>query len=422
MRSLGELVRDLQPHGLLTLSDQLVYVQNHHHAIFLDQTISDALGGEGWAVRKQAAFESSHALLEAVFKAQNVEGAKGRLDAAAELFASMGHGKLVFDVTAEGGVVRGEGLFYGASFAAKYGKVIRNKQPADSFAAGFSAAAASLAFPSDWGHFEAEEVACAAKGDSGCAFTLARRPERPRLGIAVTRQVVSGLPLKAPPLDTPTSQYPHAIPTAMRVIRNLVAAEDGVLGAFGGRLALVPVGYVNQITFDTMHLLESRTPELVPVYAALVREAAQAGSFYLLGGILSSPEWAISSTSSGPVEHRLEKLLSIARVLGWGRWYSVEFFPGQSLVVRSPTTQESIYYGTRYGASVRNRLFFQQGAVLAVMQLLHRVDFAAQNPISPTSYAALFGASSSRFHVEETRSPLRGDDMCEIVVEALSER
>ncbi|MDC3953439.1 hypothetical protein KEG38_06265 [Polyangium jinanense] len=422
MKSLGELVRDLQPHSLLTLSDQLVYVQSHHHGIFLDQTISDALGGEGWAVRKQSAFESSHALLEAVFKTQSVEGAKDRLEVASALFSSMGHGKLVFDVAAEGGVVRGEALFYGSSFASKYGKVIRHKQPVDSFAAGFSAAAASLAFPSDWGHFEAEEVSCVGRGDGSCAFTLSRRPERPRLGVAVTRQVVASLPLKAPPLDAPASQYPQAIPSAMRVIRNLVATEEGVVRAFGVRLAIVPVGYVNQITFDTMHLLESRTPELVPVYAALVREAAQSGAFHLLGGVLSSPEWAISSKATGPVEHRLEKFLSIARVLGWGRWYSVEFFPGQSLVVRSPTTQESIYYGTRYGASVRNRLFFQQGAVLAVMQLLHRVDFAAPNPISAASYAALFGGGGGRFHVEETRSPLRGDDMCEIVVEALSER
>jgi len=421
MTSLGELVRDIQPHALLGLCDQLVYIQSHHHGVFLDQTISDALGGEGWAVRKQAAFESSHALLEAVFKAENIATAEARLARASGLFSAMGHGKLEFDVTAEGGVVRGARLFYGASFAEKYGAKVRRKHPADSFAAGYSAAAASLAFPSDWGHFEAEETQCVAKREAGCVFQLTRRPERPRLGIAITRQVVAGLPQKAPPLDPPTSQYPQAIPSAIRVIRNLSAGEDGVLRAFGLRLAVVPIGYVNQITFDTMHLLESRTPELVPVYAALVREAAHAGAFHLLGGVLSSPEWSVSSSSSGTPEQRLERLLSIARVLGWGRFYAVEFFPGQSLVVRSSATQESIYYGTRYGASVRNRLFFQQGTVLAIMQMLHRIDFAKPNPISPTSYASLFG-QGPRFHVEETRSPLRGDDMCEIVVEVLSDR
>ncbi len=421
MKSLGELVRDIQPHSLLTLSDQLVFVQCHHHGLFLDQTVSDALGGEGWAVRKQAAFESSHALLDATFRGSSIEGGKERLDTASALFRHMGHGKLLFDVTAEGGMVRGDGLHYGTSFVEKYGKTVRNRRPVDSFAAGFAAAAASLAFPSDWGHFEAEEVACVAKGDSGCAFTLSRRPERPRIGAVVTRQVVASLPLKSPPLDSPASQYPHAIPSAMRVIRNIGADEEGCLRAFGSRVAIVPIGYVNQITYDTMHLLENRTPELVPVYAALVREAAQVGAFYLLGGILSSPEWAQSSSAGGEIEERLEKLLSIARVLGWGRWYSIELFPDQSLVVRSPATQESIYYGTRYGASVRNRLFFQQGAVLAVMQLLHRIELAGERPINPQSYASLF-KSGSRFHVEETRSPLRGDDVCEIVVEALSDR
>lgn len=421
MKAIGELVRDLQPQSLLTLSDQLVYLQSHHQSLFLDQTVSDALGGEGWAVRKQAAFESSYALLEAVFKSRNIEGAKERIEAAIELFAAMGHGKLTFDVTAEGGMVRGDSLFYGTSFCEKYGKLVRQKHPLDSFGSGFAAAASSLAFPSDWGHFEAEEVACVAKGDSGCAFSLSRRPERARLGASVTRHLVSSLPLKAPPLDAPNSQYPHAIPTAMRVTRNLVADAHGSIAAFGVRLAVVPVGYVHQITYDTMHLLENRTPELVPVFAALVREAAHAGAFYLLGGILSSSEWAISSKAVGEVEHRLEKLLAIARVLGWGRWYSIEFFPGQSLVVRSPSTMESIYYSTRHGASVRNRLFFQQGSVLAVMQLLHRIDFATKSPITPISYASLF-KNGPRFHVEETRSPLRGDDVCEIVVEAISDR
>jgi hypothetical protein len=421
VKPVGELVRDIQPQSLLTLSDQLVFMQSHHHSLFLDQTVSDALGGEGWAVRKQAAFESAHALLDATFKEQRIEGSKERLDAAAALFAAMGHGTLLFDVTAEGGMVRGDELYYGASFVEKYGKIVRNRRPVDSFAAGFSAAAASLAFPSDWGHFEAEEVACAAKGDSGCAFTLSRRPERPRIGAVVTRQVVASLPVKSPPLDAASSQYPQAIPTAMRVLRRLASDNAGTMRAFGARVAVVPIGYVNQITYDTMHLLENRTPELVPVYAALAREAAQVGAFYLLGGVLSSPEWAQTLTATGEIEHRLEKLLSIARVLGWGRWYAIELFPDQSLVVRSPATQESIYYGTRYGASVRNRLFFQQGAVLAVMHLLHRVDFSAPQPIAPQVYASLF-KSGSRFHVEETRSPLRGDDVCEIVVEALSDR
>ncbi|MEZ4297329.1 MAG: hypothetical protein R3B70_20360 [Polyangiaceae bacterium] len=52
MTPFGRLIRDLSPHGLLTLSDHLVVCHSHHHALFLEQTIADALGGEGWGVRQ----------------------------------------------------------------------------------------------------------------------------------------------------------------------------------------------------------------------------------------------------------------------------------------------------------------------------------------------------------------------------------
>jgi hypothetical protein len=70
---------------------------------------------------------------------------------------------------------------------------------------------------------------------------------------------------------------------------------------------------------------------------------------------------------------------------------------------------------------VRNRLFFQQGLALALMQLLHRVDFTAEAPMGKGVYDALF-KSGPRLHVEETRSPLRGDRVCEVVATALAER
>ena len=66
MTSFGGLVREVAPHGLLSLSDQLVLYTSHPGALFLDQTVEDALGGEGWGVRRQAAFESAHALLASV--------------------------------------------------------------------------------------------------------------------------------------------------------------------------------------------------------------------------------------------------------------------------------------------------------------------------------------------------------------------
>ena len=94
--------------------------------------------------------------------------------------------------------------------------------------------------------------------------------------------------------------------------------------------------------------------------------------------------------------------------------------PGKLLVLRSPITHESAYYAVRHGKSMRGRIAFQQGTALALMHLLHRVDFSGQDPISTAAYNALF-RDGMRFHVEETRSPLRGDDVSEVVVETISD-
>jgi hypothetical protein len=90
-------------------------------------------------------------------------------------------------------------------------------------------------------------------------------------------------------------------------------------------------------------------------------------------------------------------------------------------VLRCPQTHESVYYAIRHGPTVRTRLSAFQGTALAIMQLLHRVDFTDSTPITPDSYDALF-KGGTRFHVEETRSTVRGDDVCEVIVEALADR
>jgi hypothetical protein len=415
------LVRELAPFGLLSLGDQLVTYQCHHHSLFLDQTVSDALGGEGWAVRRQAAFEASHALLASFYAELGVIEPDERLDLAAELFAAMGQGRLVFDTTAEGGTVRAHDLHYGETYRAKYGGRLRNRRPVDSFAAGFVSAAASLAFPSDWGTLEADEVACVARRDDLCVFALTRRPERPRFGAVVTKQLVESLP-HITPAEIPRPS-PAASRTAADLARMLYGAplsakgeEGGALHLFGQRVAMVPVSYTGQIIFDTAHLVEKRSPELFPLVATLAREAATTGAFHLLGGILASPAWqAEHGKPAREPEVRLEQLVGLARALGWGAFDVEEHTPGRALVLRSPMTHESAYYAARHGAAVRARLFFQQGLALALMHLLESVDFDGADPIGPDTYDALFRAGP-RFEAHETRSPLRGDTYCEVSV------
>ena len=434
MTPFGLLVRPLASQGLLSLGDQLVVHACHHHALFLDQTVSDALGGEGWAVRRQAAFESAHALISSFCSDFGVTDPVERLELASELFTAMGHGRLTFEITAEGGAARGHALHHGASFVEKYATLLKNRRPVDAFTAGFISAAASLAYPSDWGTLEADETTCVAQlaaRPPECIFTLTRRPERPRFGAVVTRGLVEQLLLPSgdegdairaslpPPLGP---EADRASTDLARLLHGAPVDHEGVTRVFGVRLALVPASYLGQITYDTVHLVEKRSPELFPLVGALVREAAQIGSFHLLGGILDSAQW---KAEHGPLaaepEARLDTLLGLTRALGWGAFQATEFVAGQTLVLGARATQETAYYAVRHGTTVRNRLFFQQGLALALMQLLHRVDFNAEEPIAKGVYDALF-KSGTRFHVEETRSTLSGDRVCEVVATAMAER
>ncbi|HEY4121927.1 MAG TPA: hypothetical protein VGM56_28870, partial [Byssovorax sp.] len=316
MTAFGRLVRDVDVDGLLSLGDQLVLFQSHHHALFLDQTATDALGGESWGVRRQAAFEASHALLASLCAEFGIVGAAERLDLAIELFGAMGHGRLALNVTAEGGEARGERLHYGGGFAEKYGGRLKTRRRVDAFAAGYVSAAASLAFPSDWGALEAEETACVARGDPACVLSLTRRPERARFGTVVTRPLVEALP--RPPADEPpTPTHPETARVAAAVTRwmaDLAADDYGRVRTFGTNVAIVPVSYADQVAYDTMHLVEKRAPELFPVALALVREAAELGAFHLVGGALASPEWL---NDFGPVardvELRLYQAVGVAR-------------------------------------------------------------------------------------------------------------
>jgi hypothetical protein len=418
----GHLVRDVAPYGLLSLGDQLVAYQAHHHSIFLDQTVSDALGGEGLAVRRQAAFEAAHALLASFYAEFGIIDPDERLELAGELFAAMGQGRLVFEITAEGGTVRAHQLHYGAGYHEKYGALVRNRRPVDTFAAGFVSAAASLAYPSDWGTLEADEVACVARRDDLCVFALSRRPERPRFGVVVSRPLVEQLPRGGPtavPVPSPEAQRAGA--QLAHMLHTVLPDESGVLRAFGSRVALVPVSYLNQITFDTLHLVEKRSPELCPIVGTLVREAAQMGAFHLLGGVLASPAWQAEHgpPARGP-DLRLEQLVGLTTALGWGAFQAKEFVPGRTLVLASPMTHESAYYSARHGGTPRSRLYFHQGLALALMYLLDGVDFAAPEPMRPGVYDGLF-KSGARFDTLESRSPLRGDDVCEVTVELASE-
>lgn len=417
MTPFGRLVRDLSPHGLLTASDHLVVCDSHHHALFLEQTITDALGGEGWGVRQKAAFEASYVLLQSIVRDLGAAPPDAVLSLAAEVFAALGHGLLQFEVTAAGGTVRGAALYHGHGFLEKYGDRVLNRKPLCAFAAGFCSAAASVAFPSDWGVLEAEEVSCVGRGDPECVFLLVRKPIHPRLGTMVTRAAAAAMPAQLPEASA-DARAAAAAARAAKLLEATAADSAGSVRIFGVRLAIVPASYVGQITFDTMHLIEKRSLELYPSYFALVREAAAMGAFHVLGGALVDIARAAGEAVSRDPHERLADLVGIARALGWGGFYPTDYAPGKELALAAGVTHESAYYAARHGGTVRHRLAAQQGIALAMMLLLDHVDFGREDPITPATYADLM-VGPPRHHVDETRSVLRGDAVCEVIVEAL---
>ncbi len=68
MMNLGTILRPVPNVGLFAVSDQIVIGSTVDECVLLDQAVSDALGSEGWAVRRQAAFDASHALISAITK------------------------------------------------------------------------------------------------------------------------------------------------------------------------------------------------------------------------------------------------------------------------------------------------------------------------------------------------------------------
>ena len=130
--------------------------------------------------------------------------------------------------------------------------------------------------------------------------------------------------------------------------------------------------------------------------------------------------WTLLGLSVG--RHIVPRALALplAPALGWGAFDVPEFVPGRSLVLASHLTHESAYYAARHGGTSRTRLYFQQGLALALMYLLDSIGGGAETPVGPGSYDALF-RGGARFDTLESRSPLRGDEVCEVTVELASE-
>ncbi len=422
MMNLGTILRPIAGAGLLSVSDQIVIGATHHESVLLDQAVSDALGSESWAVRRQAAFDASFALIGAITKRLGIEGSREILDLATELFATLGLGQLRFDITATGGEVSGSDLLFGGGFVERqgHGRPMKLRHQADAFAAGFTAAAASIAYPSDWGSFEADETRCVAKSDANCLFSLSRRPLTFQPGDGLSR--IDAEQLMGPDA-TPESDPLPVAQTTRDIIASCVANDRGEIRISECRFAVMPAAYRAQLTFDTLHLLEKRSqsntrapaPKLASIFLDLAREANRAGSFHLVGSLF---ECAPLRDAFGPPpedpHERVEQLTGIAGALGWGPVSVLELVPDQRLVLGVSVTPEAVYYAARHGGTPQSRLPGLQGLGEALFLLGSHIDWESQ-PIDVDLYRRL-ALEGPDLVVEETRSILSGDRECEIVV------
>jgi len=417
MKDLLDLWSRLPEQELSFLGDAPVIYHCHHFNLFLDQTVDDALGPKrGPQVRFAAARDASYQLLDSLMQANGAQTPAERMAIAESTFAAMGHGRLSIGASGGSGKAIGEHLHYGRAWSEKYGASVRRRHPADTFAAGYTAAAAEVAAGLPRESVLANEDRCIAMRAPRCEFSLTPGEQaelRPDVGVQATLAALGDLKPE-PGLHEPT------IGAITETLRSFLAGvrgdQHGLVQNFGVYITLHLASYYNRITYDTISQVLSTAPKMIDVLESLFRESGHVCVFNTFGGILMSPEWegAIGDLKEDP-EEIVAACLGIARALNFGRWTLREYVPGERLVIDTPSTYECPYYITRHGTSSRPSCYFLQGAALAIMQLAERVKWTARPALTQDYYNQLF-RGGAHWKVEQTRCRTLGHDRCEVVV------
>ena len=409
----------LPEHDLMALAGVPAVYHCHHFNLFLDQTIDDALGPEaGAAVRFAAAREAAHDLARAVIARSGAITTAERIAAVQGVFSTMGHGRLQIAADPTGGTATGHHLHYGTTWMEKYGKSVRRRYPADAFAAGVAAAAAEVAFELPRESMAGSEQECVALRNGACTFVL--RAGEPAERRATMLEGDARANVQAPFAGQHEARI-VAIASGLRDFTAGVAGDQrGLVQAFGVYVTAHLATYYNRISYDTVHRIERESPVATELVEALLRESGHVCVFNTFGGILRSPEWeALVGPLTGDPTDTVVGCLAIGRALGFGHWTLAES-SDRRLVVRTPSTYESAYYLRRHGRASRANEYFLQGAVLAIAQLAHRVDWKARPELTQAFYQQLFDRGRLPWSARQTRCLSTGDTLSEVVTEKLA--
>lgn len=295
--------------GIDLLGGQPAVVHGHRHDLLLDRLVDDALGEEeGRKVRVRTARDAWMPVLDASVQGTGADSVAQRLEVFRQLFEITGHGQILIEGDAQGGTARGDYLHRGLSHNQEYGERIRHSHPVDAVAAGFAAAALTIATRAST-PMTGRELTCIVDHAEGCTFTLEPDPSAegprhhrldlsPRTGGPARDEVESG-------------------------IRGLITDrrndERGLAKHWGSWLTRQPVAYGAALRQVVVAGAREKDPRLVDVAISLLRDAGRIDMLHLFIRILTSPEWA---SMFGPIWPQPSVVAAscsaIARSLGHG--------------------------------------------------------------------------------------------------------
>ncbi len=380
----------LEQYELKFLGGMPVVYHCHHFNLFLDQTIDDALGQSGRELKRLSGRRAAAEFLPRMMR--DATTPMERLRVAKDVFSSMGHGKLYFDVAKGGGTIRSPSLHYGVAWKEKYGETVRTDTPKDCFASGFAAAATALAYGLPGESLDSKETQCLATRDSQCSFEVTTSTAALPMGRAVDIDTIVPT-LKSCPKGKNEAAIDAIVTGLNQFLAGVKPDSRGLVEAFGVYITLHLANYYNSISFGALREVSQRGPEFVDVFADLLRESGHVCVFNTFGGIISSPEWEglVGAPENNP-EVIATWCLAIARALGFGRWSLESFREGQEMVLVTPSNYEAPYFGLREKKSVGQESpeYFFQGASAAIMHLAHTVNWQKKPSFTHSAYLKLF--------------------------------
>jgi hypothetical protein len=407
----------LEDYDLDFVAQVPVSLHSHHFHLFWDQTIDDVLGKAGIITRTHAAREAFHDLLEQLVVKLDVETPRDRLELASEAYAAFGLGRIILDVTRDGGLASAEQIHHGRGWLQKYGHRIRRRAPVDALTAGFAAAATEVAYDLPRESIEAEERECIATLDRRCAIHLRPGALAPRKGSVLYDRYEGVVGPQREGL------YEDKIVEVARGLRAFAGGihgdERGLAEVFGLLLARCPSTALFRAAAEAYQQARSVSADTAALTRALFREASHADTFYTVGGLLSAPEWeTIVGSEPSEVEDVIWGGVAIVRAFGGGHWCIEKIDPGREVVIHTPSTPESAYWMLREDKPSEGICHSTQGAVLGLTQLAHRVPWQERPEIGPELYDAWYRAGPS-WRIEEPRCLAKGDPYCELIARRL---